>query len=585
MNALRVARLAALPAALLSASCSTETASRSDSAAAAQRTRDTSAVAPVSTDVVDAVWEILEGTRPPAILRSHDWRHVRELYEAKGLAPLWIDGFKLRRRAEWLLSALANAPGAAIRLDAYPLAELRTALEPLRAAASGGPAPTVSQLADVEVLLSAIYVGGVEDVLVGQIDPKGVSQDWHINTREAGIDSVLWTAIDAPSLDSALAYLRPHHKDYLALMVELARYRKIVGAGGWPKQPAGKSLKPRDTTTVERLTPLVERLRAEGYLGADAAVATAPNVPGSPPRAVYDATIAGAVAAFQARHGLTPDSALGTGTRIVLDVSAEYRLQQIAANLERHRWLLRSLGDRFILVNVPSFELEAYDDGKLALKMRVIVGAEYQDRATPTFADSMAEVVFRPYWNVTPTIATNEVWPASRKDANYFAKNNYEIVEERDGPRIRQKPGPKNSLGLVKFLFPNDFNIYLHDTPADELFKRSQRALSHGCIRLEQPEALARFVLAPQEWDTTRVHDAMYIGKDDNHVRLAKKLPVYIVYFTTFVRDGVLHFGPDVYDRDEKLVRAVAPAAMPDAKVVAQAIEVRDLVRPLVATR
>jgi murein L,D-transpeptidase YcbB/YkuD len=213
--------------------------------------------------------------------------------------------------------------------------------------------------------------------------------------------------------------------------------------------------------------------------------------------------------------------------------------------MERMRWLPRSLGARYIYVNVPAFRLEAYDSGQKKLEMKVVVGAEYQGRATPVFSDSMEFVVFRPYWNVTPDIAAKEFFPKY----GTALPAGYETYNEKGALRIRQVPGDKNSLGLVKFMFPNDFNIYLHDTPAKELFNRADRAASHGCIRLEKPDQLAEWVLG---WDNARVQQAMH-GTNNRTVNLPKKIPVYIVYFTAYARDGQLYFGDDLYNRDDQL--------------------------------
>ena len=190
---------------------------------------------------------------------------------------------------------------------------------------------------------------------------------------------------------------------------------------------------------------------------------------------------------------------LGPETLKSLNLPATYRLGQIAANLERFRWLPRNFGSRYVYVNVPAFRLEAYDNNKKALEMKVIVGQDYEDKATPVFADSMEFVVFRPYWNVPPGIAEKEIFP---KGSAYLASNDMETYSEGGATRVRQRPGPKNALGLVKFLFPNDFNIYFHDTPNDELFKKDVRAFSHGCIRLEHPEQMAEYALG---WAPTKL--------------------------------------------------------------------------------
>jgi murein L,D-transpeptidase YcbB/YkuD len=217
-------------------------------------------------------------------------------------------------------------------------------------------------------------------------------------------------------------------------------------------------------------------------------------------------------------------------------------------------------------VNVPAFRLEAYDAGRKALEMRVIVGEEYENRATPVFSDSMSYVVFRPYWLVPPSIAQNEIFP---KGSGYIAANDMEVYTAQGERRIRQRPGPKNSLGLVKFMFPNDFNIYLHDTPHGDLFEEDIRAFSHGCIRVEKPEELGAWVLG---WPADSVRSRMENGPDDRTVQLDRKIPVYIAYVTTFMRNGALHFGNDLYSRDDKLIPAVAPAALPTARAV-QAVQ------------
>jgi L,D-transpeptidase YcbB len=249
---------------------------------------------------------------------------------------------------------------------------------------------------------------------------------------------------------------------------------------------------------------------------------------------------------------------LGKETIDALNVPASYRLAQIAANLERYRWMPRALGQRYIIVNVPQFHLEAFDSGQKALEMKVIVGQEYEDKATPVFSDSMEFVIFRPYWNVTDEIAAKEIWPKEQSSPGYLAAQNMEVYNDHGKRRIRQLPGPKNSLGLVKFMFPNDFNIYLHDTPFGELFKKDVRAFSHGCIRLEKPAELAQWALG---WPADKVQEAMQKGANNRQVTLPKKIPVYIVYFTTYARDGKLYFGNDLYDRDSKLIELVADVA------------------------
>jgi hypothetical protein len=207
------------------------------------------------------------------------------------------------------------------------------------------------------------------------------------------------------------------------------------------------------------------------------------------------------------------DSALGKETLDALNVPATYRLGQIAANMERYRWMPRVLGAKYVFVNVPAFRLEAYDSSKKVLEMKVIVGAEYEDRNTPVFSDSMQFVVFRPYWNATDSIMSKELWPKVKSDPTFLERNNYEIVTDGREERIRQKPGDKNALGLVKFMFPNSYAIYMHDTPEDQLFQKDVRAFSHGCIRLEHR---SRWRSGCSAGRLSRVKQAMENGPDDH---------------------------------------------------------------------
>ena len=321
-------------------------------------------------------------------------------------------------------------------------------------------------------------------------------------------------------------------------------------------------MKPGEKMAAARITALRQRLAAEGFAppASPSNAQPAPNV--------YDRALAAAVANFQAHHGIVVDSMLGKETVDALNQSAVYRASQIAANLERLRWLPRTFGSRYIYVNVPAFRLEAYDKGQKALDMKVIVGQDYEDKATPVFSDVMETVVFRPYWNVTPDIAAKEIFPKMNADPGYLAAHHYELYQEGGETRVRQKPGDDNSLGLVKFLFPNDFNIYLHDTPNHELFEKDVRAFSHGCIRVQGPSELAQWVLG---WDAAKVDAAMH-GSDKNTVKVPQKIPVYIVYGTAYIRDGQLYFGNDLYDRDDKLVDQVMRGALPKPETV-QAVQ------------
>jgi L,D-transpeptidase YcbB len=501
------------------------------------------------------------GGKQPGSVGDEAWEHTKRLYARFQQSPLWFEKGGLDKdRVEALTNALLGATDDGLRIDDYPLSEVAHAISAVRATKQ----PTAEQLADADVLLTAAYASLGEDLLVGQVDPKTVGQSWHIDARDENVDSALVRTLVKQPLDKAINAMRPNDEEYVALQKELERFREVVGKGSWKAIPAGKALKRGQTDSPERIAALRDRLQAEGITvpGASSS-STSSRDSGSAPRsaagAVFDDGLASAIAEFQARHGINVDSSLGKETVDALNVPAEYRLGQIAANLERHRWLPRSLGMRYIYVNVPAFQLQAFDKGEPALTMKVIVGQEYEDKATPVFSDSMETVVFRPYWNVTPDIQAKEIEPKVAADPGYLAANDMEYWTDNGKRRIRQRPGPKNSLGFVKFLFPNDYNIYLHDTPNHELFEKDVRAFSHGCIRVEKPSELAQWVLG---WDASKVDEAMRDGPDNRGVRLPKKIPVYIAYGTAYLRDGRLYFGNDLYHRDDELVKAIAQGAV-----------------------
>ena len=514
---------------------------------------------------------------PPAPLSADEWKHVKSLYTRFNQNLLWLDDKGVHQpRVSALLNAIANADSDAMRVDAYPLTDLAQGLH-----AVDSKHPTAEQLANADVLLSAAYVSYGENMLTGQLDPSAFNQSWHISRREERVDSALTLTLRTDDFSAGLARMRPQDPMYDSLRLEYAKYRELVSRGGWQPVPDGKALKRGVADSPTRLNALRARLAAEGYLAdsmpapADSANTKATATRTST-RPVYDHQLAAAVAQFQARHGIVVDSMLGKETVDAMNVAPTYRLAQIAANLERYRWMPRDLGTRYIMVNVPQFYLHAYDSGQKVLDMKVIVGQEYEDKATPVFSDSMEFVVFRPYWNVTPAIAAKEIFPKEASNPGYLAANNMEVYNDHGRQAVRQLPGPKNSLGLVKFMFPNDFNIYLHDTPNDELFKKDVRAFSHGCIRLEKPAELAQWVLG---WPADRVQQAMQNGPNNKQVNLPHKIPVYIVYFTAFVENGQLGFGNDLYERDNKLVSELSNVAVPSDQVRQAQQALRDLAK------
>lgn len=515
-----------------------------------------------ATEIEALIQKKLDG---PKLDRIDDdqWGHTKRLYRIYGSNPLWLTSNGLHQtRTKALTDAILAANGDGMRLDDYPVGALAQAIGTLKQTRT----PTAEQLATADVILTASYTSLGEDLLTGQVDPRTVAQAWHVNPEEENVDSALVRNLRYERLDKALATMRPTDDDYAGLSKQLQNYRVIVAKGGWQPVPSTENLKPGSPANPAVLAAIRNRLAVEGIVPASGAnkASMIPSFQGASksPAGTYDRDLAAAVALFQARHGINVDSSLGKETIESMNVPASYRLGEIAANMERYRWLPRSFGSRYIFVNVSAFKLEAYDKGRKTLDMKVIVGQEYQDRATPVFADSLETVVFRPYWNVPPSIAAKEVFP---KGAAYMERENMETYRENGQTRVRQRPGPKNALGFVKFLFPNDFNIYLHDTPNHELFKEDVRAFSHGCIRVEKPSELAQWVLG---WPADKVQGEMDNPPDNKSVKVPNKIPVFITYFTTYINNGQLYFGNDLYNRDDKLVPIVMSGAMPSKEIV-----------------
>lgn len=495
----------------------------------------------------------------PAPIAEHVWRHVRALY-GDTRTTLWLGDAQTESRAGALLAALRRAHQESVRLAPSLLATVDSA------AASLAGRPDAGARARADVFLTAAFAAYGEVMLTGQLSPSALEANWHIDPKDVDVDSALARTLRAGDLAVALEALLPQEDGYATLRQGLARYRAVATEGGWPVLRTTRTLRAGDP--LPSGDALRARLAAEGYLDAARS--------GDGGSARYDGELAGAVARFQERHGLVMDSVLGPRTLRALNVPASERARQIAANMERYRWLPPEFASRAIVVNVPAFRLDAYDAGRRVLTMRVIVGAELAHRRTPIFSDTMRYVQFGPYWNVTRNIARREILPEVVKDRTYLVRNDFELVRGwgDDAPvvdpwsvsdaglssgryRVRQRPGPRNALGRVKFMFPNDYNVYLHDTPARELFDERVRAFSHGCVRVADPAALAEYVLAGREgWSPSRIRETLAAG-ERVRVTLADPVPVYLVYLTAFEQDGALAFRADRYRQDDVLIEAL----------------------------
>lgn len=498
------------------------------------------------------------------------WKAVHRFYQARGYSPAWVAGSRLTPQAEGLLRAALQSDRDG--MDATPYADLTSHARGIRRASA---ADWADPALDLDLRTSYTLLRYADEMSNGRFDPRGKSALWSLQPAGTDVVSLLARASQTGLTEELKAALSPQHLQYQALRRELERYRGLSRRGGWEELEPGAALKPGQRGP--RVAALRARLEAgdelEGPAAPEAALPGESGTPAANSGPVYDAALAAAVKRFESRHGLAADGVVDQATVAALNVPVEERIRQIELNLERWRWLPRSLGERYVLVNIPTFELGGYEAGRRTIHMRVVTGTA-GETPTPVFAERMTHLVFSPYWNVPSSIAQEEVAPAAWHSRTYLARNNMEVLRgnrvvdpssvDLGDPRLqfRQRPGPGNSLGRVKFMLPNRYNIYLHDTPAKSLFAKARRDYSHGCVRVHQPFELARWVLQGTDWTAERIRAAMNAGVE-KHVRLTQPLPVYVSYFTVWVDDeGRAQFRPDIY-RHDAAHEPLLPAAPP----------------------
>lgn len=335
-------------------------------------------------------------------------------------------------------------------------------------------------------------------------------------------------------------YFEDVNNSYKALKDQLGKYLAIAKKGGWPQITLSKKALKKGMSSPE-IPAIKKRLLATGDLTANDT------------SQVFNDTLLNAVNNFRVRHGYKPTGVISDSIVKEMNVPVQNRIEQILMNMDRMRWVNNAEGENLIVINIPEFEMHVYEGKKKTFDMDVVVGKDGHN--TTMFNGDLNQVVFSPYWNVPPSIVTKEILPAMSKDPNYLSKQDMEVTGNEDGlPVIRQRPGGKNALGKVKFLFPNSFNIYLHDTPQKSLFEKDKRAFSHGCIRIKEPEKMAQYVLRNQpEWTSEKIEEAMNSGKEQ-FVKVKNPIPVVITYYTAWVdENGQLNFREDIYGHDQNL--------------------------------
>ena len=516
---------------------------------------------PVRRDLQAAVQQVLhESNRPAYVTRDREgtrlWKLTRTFYRRREFAPAWIERGSPRPQMNALIRAVHAADREGLDPELYSASLLDQRMEEASKGFLTSRGFNPREAVAMDVWLTSLYLKFASDLADGVSDLAHADPSWNIRPESFDPLARLEAALRDNRVAESLFELTPTHHDYRALQKALAYHRRQAARGDWPAVPSNLKLKPEESSP--HVVLLARRLAASGdYSG---------NVPTDDHAIPYGPELQDAVKRFKRRHGLPDDGVAGPALAAELNVPLDARIRQIALNMERWRWLPRDLGDRYILVNIPEMRLEVWDRGTVPLSMRVVVGKP--DTPTPIFNDEMTHIVFAPYWNVPADIAKKETLPSVVRDPGFLDRMNMAVVDagghevnpesiDLASPgsyRFRQRPGSSNALGLVKFMFPNQFNVYLHDTPADSLFERASRSLSHGCVRLEQPEKLAEYALRDQpEWTAERIAQAMHAA-EERTVKLSSPIPVYLGYWTSReAPDGTMHFRKDLYRIEERL--------------------------------
>ncbi|MGC2198264.1 MAG: L,D-transpeptidase family protein [Terriglobales bacterium] len=505
----------------------------------------------------------LEGMRWPNFSDYRVW--VQRFYEPTGYAPAWIQGSQPARQALSLIEVFRDAWKKGLDPEDYDASRWEERIRTLQSS-SGGPA-----VARFDVALSVSTLRYVSDLRIGRVNPQHFDFELNVQQKKYDLAQVLRDRILTTSdVQLTLDEVEPPFAGYRRTEQALARYIDLARTDDGQKLPV--VTKPIDPGQSYAGVPrLAGFLRLVGDLPADATLPAEAKT--------YGGALVDAVKRFQRRHGLDADGRIGPATIKELNVPLRDRVMQLQLTLERWRWLPAEFSAPPIIVNIPDFRLRALDENnKVVMDMRVVVGKAMRTQ-TPVFTGEMTYVVLRPYWNVPPSILRSEIVPAILRDRGYIARKNYEVTTHagkvvtageisdevlsqlRAGTlTVRQKPGPTNALGLVKLIFPNEYDVYLHSAPSQDLFSRSRRDFSHGCIRVERPAELAAWALRNNPgWTLERVQQGMQSGKDDVTVNLVKRVPVFIVYGTALAyENGEVHFSDDIYGHDAKLAAALA---------------------------
>ncbi|MBK8229445.1 MAG: L,D-transpeptidase family protein [Candidatus Eisenbacteria bacterium] len=540
-----------------------------------------SAQAAPTEEIATELRTLIAGTRHPDLTwPEFPWYQdeMEGIYRPIDYLPFWmsVDG-RPKPEVKTVIEVLKGAETRGLPSSDYDVIWLRDRAERIERKERLSPV----ELARFDAALSLLLMRYISDLHIGRINPRTLSYGIDVEPKKYVLPELIRSMVNEGSIAARVpAQVEPSFPQYDALLGALPVYSRLAARTDLTLKPGAAKLEPGGRSSA---LPKVRRLlSALGDLPATessepGSAGAADSEAGPADSTLYDSTLVAAMKRFQSRHGLEPDGIVGKGTWATLAVPMSKRLRQIELSLERLRWLPEPRQGRpFVIVNIPAFTLWAFDSlsATPSLEMNVIVGKSL-DKQTPIFLEEMRYVIFRPYWNVPYKIARDEILPKLRANSGYLDKEDMELVSAKGGTtvslsgevyskiasgevRIRQRPGPKNSLGLAKFIFPNDQNVYLHGTPSRALFARARRDFSHGCVRVQDPPKLAAFVLKDQPtWTADAIQKAMD-GTSETRANLSAPLPVVIFYATAIVSpDGRVQFFDDIYGQDETLDRAL----------------------------
>ena len=490
---------------------------------------------------------------------------LAEFYSSRDFRPAWSSDNGLRWEAIVLIRAIIDAELEGLSPEDYHLSSIEKLLTDIGDDHATNRVSDPQKFADFDLLLTDAFLVYGSHLSKGRLNPQKIQSEWFIKTRKVNLLKIFQYALETSQIEESLAILRPQSDVYDAMKHHLKKYKDILKSGGWPTISMGSLL--QKGSRGDRVFDLRTRLTLTGDM--EKSNDTDPLF--------FDEALFEAVKKFQKRQGLLIDGMVGPETLKALNVPVEERIQQIRLNMERWRWLPRELGERYVLINIANFELNIVEGERIVSTMRVVVGRKA--RPTPIFTGRMTYMELNPYWYIPQKIAQEDILPKILNDPDYLKKENirvfrtwkdpaleidpstvdWSLIEQGHFPfKLRQEPGSSNALGRIKFVFPNRFSVFLHDTPARALFNKARRSSSSGCIRVENPIELAEYLLKGKpQWNRDRLMTAINRGKRQV-LALPKPINVQVLYLTAWVeKDGTLNFRDDIYGQDRPLKRAL----------------------------